>query len=138
MTDAEAETIKVGILIQSSNDTEKLKAKWALFAASLIYVITWLTSQTSSRITSDTIIEITIRTLSIGDKSAKWTYTCKSCTVIILCIQTSYTRACGICTITKSIGWIALGANQRIINTAYFTVGDITSWRGITAIWSID
>ena len=34
MTDAEAETIKVGILIQSSNDTEKLKAKWALFAAS--------------------------------------------------------------------------------------------------------
>jgi hypothetical protein len=27
VTDAKAETIKVGILIQSSNDTEKLKAK---------------------------------------------------------------------------------------------------------------
>ena len=33
MTNAEAETIKVGILIQSSNDRQKLKAKWALFAA---------------------------------------------------------------------------------------------------------
>ena len=33
VTDAEAETIKVGILVKSSNDREKLKAKRALFAA---------------------------------------------------------------------------------------------------------